>query len=450
MNIRYIYIAFTALLLCSCDDFLDIQPTGKIIAETGSEYRALLTDVYSKIPEDRGLATLRADEVAADESSMKSLDYDSYYEIWNWTDYNRSPSSLYFGWRRYYHSCYIANYLIEHKNSITKATKEEVEQMVGESYMIRAYMHFLLANLYAPAYTKCSPKDTRGIPLQLEADVNAVLKCSSVEEVYKWILQDIDSAEVYMNVDRWEEGYTYRFNKTTVNALRSRVALYMGDWNLALSEAEKVIAEYPELEDLNASGAKLPTNYKSVESIMALEQVMTPVLMGVGHVDAELIKNYRSGDKRQRMYFTPKTLTRWVYRERNSSEERCTFRAGEFYLIAAEAANELGNNEDALMYIKALMEKRYTSAKYAEYSAALDALDKDALRAEIAAERQRELAFQGHRWFDLRRTTQPKLTKTFVEGGDELSFELAEGDERYTLHFPSEAVAANPEIENWE
>lgn len=49
-----------ALLLClvavftSCDKFLDIRPTGKVIAETGDEYRALLTSEYKNFPEDRG------------------------------------------------------------------------------------------------------------------------------------------------------------------------------------------------------------------------------------------------------------------------------------------------------------------------------------------------------------------------------------------------------------
>ena len=46
----------------SCDDFLDITPTGKVIAKTGKEYRALLTYEYKNFPEDRGLATLRSDE----------------------------------------------------------------------------------------------------------------------------------------------------------------------------------------------------------------------------------------------------------------------------------------------------------------------------------------------------------------------------------------------------
>ena len=443
---KYITIIFAALLFIGCDDFLDIHPTGKVIAETGEEYRALLTDVYSKIPEDRGLTTLRSDEIKADYKSLTGLDYDSYFDIWNWTDYNRNPSSLYFGWRRYYHSCYIANYIIEHKNEITKATQKEIDQLVGESYMMRAYMHFLLANLYAPAYTHCEPAKTRGIPLSIKADVNAVLKCSSVEQVYKQILQDIDSAAVYMNVERWDEGLNYRFNTTTANALRARGALYMGDWSLALQEAKKVIALYPELEDLNKSGSLLPTNYKSVESIMALEQVITTQLMSIGYVDTTLLSLYRSGDSRKSNYFKQKNLRVFLYRERNTSEERCTFRAAEFYLIAAEAANELNDQEIALLYIKRLMEKRYATDKYLEYSSALDGLDQEALRVEIANERRRELAYQGHRWFDLRRTTQPELKKNC----EDEEFTLEEGDERYTLRFPTDAVAANPEIENWK
>ena len=439
---KYITIILAALLFTGCDDFLDIRPTGMVIAETGEEYRALLTDVYSKIPEDRGLTTLRSDEMAADATYMKDYDYESYFDIWNWNDNSRDAGTSSFGWRRYYHSCYIANYIIEHKSEITKATKQEIEQLVGECYMMRAYMHFLLVNLYAPAYTRCEPSTTRGVPLSVKADVNAVLKCSSVQQVYKQVLDDIDSAAVYMNVERWDAGFNYRFNTTTTHALRARVALYMGDWSLALQEAKKVISQYPELEDLTKKGSLMPTNYMSVESIMALEQVITSSLMKVGYVDPALLEMYRSGDSRKTKYFEARNLRIWQYRTRNTSEERCTFRAAEFYLIAAEAANELNEKNEALKYINALMEKRYTADKIPD----LDELDQEALRVEIADERRRELAYQGHRWFDLRRTTQPELKKSYE--GEE--FTLEQGDERYTLRFPSEAVAANPEIENWQ
>ena len=78
-------------------------------------------------------------------------------------------------------------------------------------------------------------------------------------------------------------------------------------------------------------------------------------------------------------------------------------------------------------------------------------MDKDALREEIAKERRKEFAYQGHRWFDLRRTTQPELTKVYKVSDDKTdSYTLQQGDERYTLRFPGDAVAANPGLENWK
>ena len=453
MKLQYITVVLVALLLSSCNDFLDIRPTGKVIAQTGEEYRALLTYVYDKVPEDRGLTTLRSDEMAADASTLTGYDYDSYFDIWNWTDYNRNPSSLYFGWRRYYHTCYIANYIIEHQSEITDATDAEIKQLVGESYMLRAYMHFLLVNLYAPAYTNCEPETTRGVPLQLKADVNAVLRCSSVADVYNQILDDIETAEDYMTVEKWEKGYNYRFSKDVVSAFRARVALYMGDWQLAFDEAENVIEKYPALQDLTSSTSTKPTSFESVESIMALEQVITTTLSSLGYVNSDLLSMYRSGDQRKSTYFKAKTLKQWVLRKEREDydKERCSFRAGEFYLIAAEAANELNDKDNALKYIKALMQKRYTATNYNKYSEALDNLDQDALRVEIAAERQREMAYQGHRWFDLRRTTQPEIVKVYtLADKTEQTFVLEQNDERYTLRFPSEAVEANPDLELWQ
>ena len=68
----------------------------------------------------------------------------------------------------------------------------------------------------------------------------------------------------------------------------------------------------------------------------------------------------------------------------------------------------------------------------------------DQLRTEAADDRAREFPLEGHRWFDLRRTAQPAITKTY----DGQTYTLSQNDSRYTLPFPQSAVNDNPELNN--
>ncbi len=450
MKIKNI-IAFllSAVMMCSCNDFLDITPTGKVIAKTGKEYRALLTYEYKNFPEDRGLASLRSDEMSLTSSTTSSDDYNSYFDIWAWNDMSRQSTTSSFGWRRYYHAIYIANYIIEHQGEITESTQSDIDQMVGEAYMMRAYCHFLLANLYAQPYTHCTPEQTRGIPLSLKADVNEVLKSSSLEAVYSQVIADITEAKRHLNVETWDEGYNYRFSKVAADALLARVYIYKGDWQNALTAAKTVIEEHGELEDMTQNTSVLPNSYKSVESILALEKVMTSSYSRIGNPSSTFVNTYyRTGDQRKRKYFRQATLTSFtLLKGINTSEDYvCSMRTGEAYLNAAEAAAQLGSLDDARTWLKTLMQKRYSATNYATYAAELDAMGKDQLLQAIYDERTRELAFEGHRWFDLRRTTQPEIVKTYGEN----TYTLSQGDSRYTINFPTEAVEANPDIDKWE
>ena len=110
------------LLFASCNDFLDITPTGRVIAKTGEEYRQLLTYEYKYFPSDRAITTVRSDEMTMMPGFTSDLDYATYFDLWRWNDESPSTSTTYFGWRRYYHAIYIANYIIEHQADITDAT----------------------------------------------------------------------------------------------------------------------------------------------------------------------------------------------------------------------------------------------------------------------------------------------------------------------------------------
>lgn len=432
-----------ALTLTSCNDFLDITPTGKVIAKTGEEYRALLTYEYKYFPKDRYMTTVRTDEVLMDKAKTSSTDLDAYLDLWRWKDENPSITTSYFTWRNYYHAIYIANYLIGHRAEITEATADEVEQLVGEAYMMRAYCHFLLVNLYAEPYTHCQPATTRGVPMQLEADVNAVPASSSVEVVYGQVIADLAEAEKHLKVSAWDEGQNYRFNTVSVAALRARTYLYMGRWQDALAAAQAVISQHGELEDLNLSGAVLPNSYKSVESIVALERFSSNLFTVIDLPDPAFVARYRTGDQRRAKFYKRVTSSTYSLQKGGDDELSCSFRSAEAYLTAAECAARLGNTADAVGYLEPLLKARLNADAYATADALILAMGQEELVAEILDERARELAFEGHRWYDLRRTTCPALVHTY----DGVEYTLTE--EKYTMRFPTEAVESNPEIERW-
>lgn len=443
MKIKSILLLILATFTMSaCDNFLDITPTGKVIAETGDEYRALLTYEYKYFTKDRFMTTLRTDEMLMDKVKTSSTDLDAYLDLWRWKDDNPSPTTSYFSWRSYYHSVYIANYIIQNQKKIKEATAQEISQLVGEAYMMRAYCHFLLVNLYAEPYTHCTPSQTRGVPMLLEADVNAIPGSSSVETVYNQILSDLDNAEQYLNVEEWELGKNYRFNTTSAQALRARTYLYMGRWSDALEASKDVLSVYNELEDMNNS-TTLPNSYKSKESIVALERFSSNLYTAVDMPASEFISLYRSGDQRRTKYFKRVTSSTYSLLKGRSDEFSCSFRTAEFYLTAAEAAARLGHTTDAINYLTSLMTKRLNASAYQTTTALIGTMTEEELIQEILDERARELAFEGHRWYDLRRTSQPALTRVY----DGTTYTLL--PEQYTMRFPSEAVEANPKIELW-
>ena len=82
---------------------------------------------------------------------------------------------------------------------------------------------------------------------------------------------------------------------------------------------------------------------------------------------------------------------------------------------------------------------------YPQYASDVDALSQEDLISYIADERLREFAFEGHRWFDLRRTTRPAMQRTY----NGTTYQLNANDSRYTLRFPTEAIEANPDLARW-
>ena len=125
-------------------------------------------------------------------------------------------------------------------------------------------------------------------------------------------------------------------------------------------------------------------------------------------------------------------------------------RTAEIYLNRAEACihkfMDTGNDSyrtQALEDLNQLRENRYDTRNVAYQR--VDIMDVGELYEFYRDERRRELCFEGHRWFDLRRYGMPELTHVyFVEEGQEEMVTLNPEDPRYVLPIPRVALERNP------
>lgn len=438
--IKKLYFAFAlvgSISLSSCDNFLDIQPTGQVIPSSLAEYRALITTAYSTVLHDRSVTELRTDIALVDPTSS-SLNTYADIEIWN--DLSPKSGTRDFVWDKYYTNIYYVNAIIEQGNTITEGSQEDINQLVGEAYLLRGYLHYLLVNLYGQPYTKEGALDTKAVPIRWDLDLEGTPTRNTVKEVYAAILSDIESARKLINKDQWETKYLYRFSTLSVDAMEARTRLYMGDWGKAYEASERVLAEKSTLENLNTADSKLPNDYQSTEMITAYELFSIDVTSASITTPSFIEKYDTSTDLRLQKYYSQNKNGQYISAKSGESKFKCTFRVGELYLNSAEAAAQLNKLPEARKRLLKLMENRYTPEGYAAKKIAVEAMNQTSLITEILNERALELAFEGHRWFDLRRTTRPEIRKE-ISGA---TYMLRQDDSRYTLRIPQDAIDANP------
>ncbi|UUC46860.1 RagB/SusD family nutrient uptake outer membrane protein [Flavobacterium cerinum] len=434
---KYIVLAVAAIGMTSCDDYLDIQPEGKVIPETLQDFRAVMTRGYGVYPQHKSLTTLRGDELTLNEFDDQ-LTY--IKDIYIWKDANPDPATTSFQWAQLYNTVFYTNVVINDGGSKIPAS-EEKNQLLGEAHALRALTYFDLVNLFGKPYNAATSGSDRGVPLALEVDLEQNFVPESVANVYNQILFDIDQAKGLLNQSSQATGFNYRFSKAAIYALEARVRLYRNEWQNALDAANTALTYKNQLVDLNTT-ASLPNKYNSVESVMALEDVFINSLKSASFASADLIGAYnQSNDLRFPLYFQA-SGSRYRFLKGGEQEQKCTFRTSELYLIKAEALSKLGSLPEAKTTVLTLAQKRYTPTGYTQLETQVNAMAADDFTAFLFEERRRELAVEGHRWFDLRRANQ----KQIIHQLDGENYTLSQNDPRYTLPYPKNAQLNNPNL----
>ncbi|OXG04403.1 SusD-like starch-binding protein associating with outer membrane [Flavobacterium araucananum] len=435
--LKYVFFASVAITTISCDHYLDVKPIGKVIPETLTDYRAVLTKGYSAYQAHKSLSALRTDELFLNEDNDNSF---YYRDIFIWKDTNPDKLTNVFPYAGLYNRIFYTNVIIN-EASKKLASSPEKDQLIGEAYALRALTYFDLINLFAKPYNAATAATDKGVPLALEIDLEQAYVPESVAVIYKQIHSDKEEAKKLLNLDTQTAGINYRFSKVALYAMESRIYLYQKEWAKAIEAADKAMTYNNALANLNTK-AVLPNLYNGPESILALEDTFINLLKGASFVSPALTGVYdKTNDLRFALYFQA-SGSKFKFKKGGDINQKCTFRTAELYLTKAEASAQLSDLPTARATLLTFIKNRYTATGFNQLSTSIAAMTQTQLLDFIAQERQREFVIEGQRWFDLRRTTQKQIIHTF----NCENYTLLENDPRYTLPFPQEARLNNPEL----
>jgi hypothetical protein len=482
-----------SLFSVSCNkDYLDTFPTDQIGAERALEntanamaslngiHRSMYFQWANQGEAGEGSMNINRDMLGED-LVMTSSGNGWYNTTYQWTAHRGETNSVaYFPWRMYYRITANANLII---NNIGKATGNPTlkNAIKGEALCYRAWSHFQLVQLYGKRYdASATPNSQPGVPIMLTNNYDGQPR-NTVGEVYKQVIQDLDSAIIYLT------GYTRanpsHFNVNVAKGIRARVALTMQDWATAATMASQA---------RTGSGITLMTNtdYKAGFNNYATKewiwgsQVITDQTTYFYSFFAYMSRNFSSTNIRgnpkaisSALYnnpaftatdvrkanfdptglhaslgltsdFTKKLYTSQKFLAAGGADSRgdvVYMRAAEMYLIEAEAYARMGGQDAAAQTaLNTLRQNRETVP--ANYVASTKT--GQALIDEILLNRRLELWGEGFRFTDLKRLNLP-LNRTGSNHTVSLCIEtnINAGDVRWEWLIPKQELDANKQIQ---
>ena len=383
-------------------------------------------------------------------STENSNRYLDFFQV-NMTVNNGNANGI---WQTAYNLILNTNNII---NSGLNGT-EEIDQLRGEALALRALMYFELVKHFAKPYT-VDPNGL-GVPIVLTYDPFVKPTRNTVSEVYTQIENDLKQAIQLMTLPR-SSGY---FSSPAAEALLARMHLYKAEWSKALVAAESVInnSGYT-LLGLNQVPGYWNSNTPRTDLLETLFEVVFDLVGNagndalayfydqVGYGDAlaaqSLYNLYAANDVRRSLILPSSPIrgnVRVVNKYPNSSQpdkdEVKVIRMSDVYLIAAEAAFQLGDETTARSYLNQVATNRVPG--FTGYTSTGQALLND-----ILLERRKELAFEGHRYWDLARydlnVTRINLSGNYPAG---VPLTIATTNFRRILPVPQSELDANPNI----
>ena len=473
----------------SCESWLEESPQNKLKPATTDDYDQLLNKAYpsSQIMPYLDILSDDVDLIASDHVMDGPDSGDEMLSAYMWEDSHEvSIKSKDQAFTKFYETVFYTNVVLGNIGQAAGMELDEAKVRItrnnirGEAYALRAYAYFYLVNLYAKAYDPSTAATDAGIPLTTSTSAeDKAYRRNTVQEIYSLMEDDLKKAVQLMEDNPMKKAAKYKFDAVSARALLARVYLYMQKWDAAIKCASKVISEKPVIFNLHEAGKTmtLENNTNASQGTDYLDRTNDNVLFVSGNnellpalsmnpnfttfsVNKELGNIYESEDVR-RVYFmftSTQNTSVGVRIKLSYGKNRVialmypmggpsygytrVIRTEEMYLILAEAyAHQADGMDKAVEYLNRLRVEKFREGKYVPLKVA--DFSQQSLLEFVWLERRKELCFEGHRWFDLRRTTRPAMERL---GYDNEKAVLLKDDPKYVLQIPQRELDVNPAI----
>lgn len=243
--------ALLFLLVTACDDKLDFTPKGQTTLSSLSDLELLLNQDYNLDTPISSLGVICNEAlgfainvpVAYDQKNTLEyafLFYDESVDRANLTTEDTRYSNAY----KYIN---YMNVILDKINEATGGTEAEKASVAAEAHVMRAYLHWLLVNIYARQYDEKTASEDGGIPYVTDIDVTSEKTKLTVQQVYDNILADC--ADEYIDALPDRHADVLRGDKAWGNAVRAKVLMQMKRYDEALPYALAAIRYNGTLED---------------------------------------------------------------------------------------------------------------------------------------------------------------------------------------------------------
>lgn len=270
-NFKYMAIATvfaaSSLSLTSCDDFLDLKPTGTFTEEQldDSSIEGLMASAYAGLeahffgnnesfagPITNWVFDVRSDDALKGGGDITMEQYIHQLEVSNVTSDNAVALDK---WRNNYYAIsrvHKAMNAIENSNIANKAT------YLGELKLLRAYFYFDLIRIFKQVPYFTENEDPNG----KRADEY------TRDQIFSFIKQDLVDAYSVLPEEQSQAG---RFNKYVAAAVMAKVSAFTSNWSDVETYANYVIGSNKyDFYDNYGDMSKIEFNNKK-ESVMAVQ-----------------------------------------------------------------------------------------------------------------------------------------------------------------------------------